>query len=383
MQRIRETVNMKPIPIHVASAIVILTMPSGLLADAQAQPTAAVIVSELLMREDSLHALSLEYRTVRREVAPTVSGGYVRRVVAARRPNWFMRDNGHGHDQLHWKDDPFRKTMVIDPNGWRLLSHLNRVVDDGPPWTGAEAPADPEGELIFQALCWWPYPHWNPPEVFGRRWAMRSLMKADRYTLRKECEDFNGRLCLVLEVPNLDVLWLDRERPSCVLRRDVYNPETGSVAMRFEFNDYKQYMPHVWLPGSMRNVQFDSYAHTPALRERRVIDSTFLISNISVNDDVGDEAFELDLPPGTVRRNASIAGEERFEPLTDDQADHLASIINWGKRRYTVNDQMDGRYGYKNTISFLLGFVFAWFLCGVALRFKFQGLSAIVDRLRV
>ena len=275
-----------------------------------------------------------------------------------------MRDNAHGHDQLNFTDDPFRKTLIVGPNGWQLLSHVNRWLEEGPPSVGSRPPEDPAGELIFRALCWWPYVRWSPPDIHGRSISMRVLLQDERYALRNATDVVDGRKCLVLEVPNVDVFWLDAEQPSRVLRRDVYNTETGSLGARFELSEYTQYQQNVWLPGRIRNAQFDSYAHTPTLRQRRVVDATFSVRNIEINDDVDDRMFHMELPPGTVQDAA--AEEQRYlKPMSDGQSDHLASIVKWGKQFYATDEMAGG--GYRDVCMSGAGVVVGFSVCWLVL----------------
>ncbi|MGH9550759.1 MAG: hypothetical protein ACRD3W_15365, partial [Terriglobales bacterium] len=300
---------------------------------------AASIKKVLLERDKNLYAIALQYREVgRRGTSFSAPGEYIRRAVAARSRDLFMRDNGHGHDELHWQDDPFRKTLVIGPDGWKVFSHVNRIVDDGHPF-GGRFPARESvyalvgQELVFRLLCWWPYEEWTPPDLYGRSISMKKLFEDWRYALRADLEIVDGHNCVVMEIPGVDAFYLDSAVPSCTLRRDLWNTETASVASRFEYGEYKRYGADIWLPGRIRNVQFDANAHTATLRQRRVVDSTFVFSNILVNDEVDAGNFQLELPPGTVRNATVEESRERggsyWEALRDGQADHLASLVEW------------------------------------------------------
>jgi hypothetical protein len=296
--------------------------------------SAGALAKELSDQHDSLTALSLVYQQEPISQPDKPAGGYSRRFVAASRPGFFFRDNGHGHDAMSWSDDPFRKTLLITPTQSTLLENLNRILIELDTKHSGPAPPDLEIELIFRALCWWPFTDWSPPKIYGRPWSMSSLLRGGAYGLRPRKEPVGSRPCHVLEVKDTDVIWVDCEGPRCVLRRDIYNPATRSVASRYEMADYRDAGDGVWLPGRLRNLQFDTNAHTPSLRARVVIDATFLIHDIKVNGAVDPGTFRLDLGPGTMR-NVVSKGEERFEPVRDGQAEHFQSILEWS-RKYAI-----------------------------------------------
>lgn len=253
--------------------------------------SAADLAERLMVRDEKLRALALIYTEVPQDRSGRPEGGYLRRAIAARAPNWFMRDNGHGSAQMHWRDDPLRKCIYISPNRVLTFTPLNRVIHEGKPVSAGSAPAEAVEELIFFVLCWWPFSDWPEPEVYGRKWSMHSQMSSGEYSLRPALESVLGGACYVLEVPGVDVMWLDSEQVDCMMRRDVLNTETGAVAARLEFSDYQQRADGVWLPGSFWRIQFDSYAHIESLRKRRVIDARFLVSYSFINEQVDESVF--------------------------------------------------------------------------------------------
>jgi hypothetical protein len=323
---------------RIVLAMLCVLMGTGAVPDPQAgSPSTAreaiglgALVKELIDQHDSLTALSLVYEQEPTTERGRPAGAYTRRLVAACRPGFFFRDNGHGHDRMRISEDPYRKILLVTPTEATLLETLNRVLYEADMKHSGPAPDNIGIDLIFRALCWWPFANWSPPEFYGRPWSMSSLLKGGAYSLRPQQEAVESRPCYVLEVKDTDVIWVDCERPRCVLRRDIYNPATRSVQSRFEMTDYREAGDGIWLPGRLRNLQFDSNAHTPSLRARVVIDAKFLIHDIKVNGAVEPGTFRLDLEPGTVHRVVSH-GEERFEPVRDGQAEHFQSILAWSR----------------------------------------------------
>jgi hypothetical protein len=318
--------------------------------------SAGALAKELADQHDSLTALSLVYQQVPYSPPGGRTGEYARRFVAVRRPGFFLRDNGHAHDGMSWLDDPLRKTLLITPTESALLENLNRVVTELDIKHSGPAVIDLQTELIFRVLCWWPFTDWPPPDVFGRPWSMSSLLRGGAYVLRPHKEPVGSRPCYVLEVKDTDVIWVDCERPRCVLRRDVYNPATRSVGSRFEMTDYRDAGDGVWLPGQFRNLQFDAAADVASFRTRVVVDGTFLVHDIKVNGAVDSGIFRLDLGPGALRKVVS-KGEERYEPVRDGQAEYFQAILKWSRGFAARPDASDARLPSRVWLFGLVGLV--------------------------
>ena len=289
-----------------------------------------LLAKTLIDQHDALNALALVYQEVSASRPGQPDGAYLRRFVAASRPGSFIRDNGHGHKRLHWLDDSKLTTLLVTPTESTLLENLNRLVKDLKYEHRGPAASFMEGELIFDVLCWWPYTDWPPPEIYGHANSMSALLKEKAYRLLPRKESVQSRPCYILELNDVNTIWIDWERPRCVLRREVYSPGTRAVASRYEMMEYREAGDGIWLPGRFRSMRFDPNAHTPQLRERVLVDVTFLVSDVKVNHDVPPETFRQNFSPGTVRKVVS-AGMERYEPVRDGQAEHFESILRWSR----------------------------------------------------
>jgi hypothetical protein len=77
-------------------------------------PNMEELVALLQHRDKELRAFAGIYFEIPPEgIHRNVSGGYLRRAVAFRKPRCFFRDNSHGHSSLAWQFDPFRDTLLI------------------------------------------------------------------------------------------------------------------------------------------------------------------------------------------------------------------------------------------------------------------------------
>lgn len=281
----------------------------------------------LIRHHDALTAVSLVYTSVPASRKGQPKGAYWRRAISLSGMGMFKSDNSHGHKRRPWHLDPTRKTLVITLSESTLLENLNRsmVVLDSD--TG-EAPVSIQEENFLAVLCWWPFINWPPPQRYGHAYSMRALLNEESYRLCPEKQLVGSRPCYTFVVNDILTVWCDCDRPECVLKSERYDPTTKAVDARFEMRDYEEVGENIWLPKEFQIVRFDSNAHTPQLREKVVFDSTFLVSNIKINDDVDMSIFRQEYAPGTVRVSRSKE-EIQYEPIVDGQLDHFNSILNW------------------------------------------------------
>jgi hypothetical protein len=285
----------------------------------------------LASRDAKMHAIAIEYEEIPRNVPGKPVGSYSRRVVAARAPSWFMRDNGHGHKLMHWEDDPLRKTRYVAPGRVLLFTNLARTLYEKTSPSKEHASREPTEELFFQVFCWWPFTDWTAPTINGRKWTMESLLADGKYKLASAPQIIRGISCLILEDPGSDTLWIDALKPDCIVQREVFDSESGFRMARYEFDDYAEFEDGIWLPSTFRSIQFDPYASTEALRSRRVIDTTFQLKVLAINEAVDDTYFNLTLPPGSVRRTDDKK-TERYVLLSEGEEEFAQDLLQWLRR---------------------------------------------------
>ncbi len=280
----------------------------------------------LIRHHDALTAVSLVYRSLQ-GVEGQPEGNYWRRAISVSGKGMFKSDNSHGHKRLPWQYDPIRKSLLVTPSESTLLEHVNRSTVNLDSNTGDAI--DPiQRELIFEVLCWWPFVDWPPPQRLGHVYSMRALLNEESYRLLPEKALVRGRPCYTFIVNDTVTVWCDCDLPERVLKSERYDPKSQAIESRFEMMEYEEVADNIWLPKKFRIVRFDSYAHTPQLREKVVYDNTFLVSDIRVNEDVAKSDFRQDYAPGTVQVSRSKE-EIQYEPIVDGQLDHFNSILNW------------------------------------------------------
>lgn len=317
------------------------------------------VARTLIRHHDALTAVSLVYTSVPTSRKGEPAGAYWRRAISVSGTGMFKSDNSHGHKRLPWRHDPSRKTLVITPPKSTLLENLNRsmVVLD---YDTVEAPNSIQGENFFDVLGWWPFINWPPPQRHGHAYSMPAMLNEGSYRLLPEKEVVGSKPCYTLIVNDRLTVWCDCDRPECVLKSERYDPTTKTIDSRCEMMEYEEVGDNIWLPRKFRIVRFDPHAHTPQLRAKVVFDSTFLVSDIKVNDAVDVSVFCQNYSPGTVREVRS-SGETRYEPVVDGQREHFNSILEWCRLGSNQRAEIQDRWSDPLLIfgvSFLVG-------CGV------------------
>ena len=293
-------------------------------------PEGDAVVAALVGRDTELRAFAATYRELPRDARDGIVGGYRRRAVAFRAPDCFYRDNAHGHSRLDWRQDPMRKTLSIFHGRGTLLENLNRVVVEDDLSGSTAAPFDVQGELLFDVLWWWPYTKWPSPLSYGLPWSLSTLLRSGEYHAQEEPANIAGRRCIVIGKPGRDVIYVDAAPPHCVLRREIFSEETGALAWRCNLGGHTHHGGNIWIPAWFRSQRFDSFATSKSAQARLVVDTKFEITEVRVNDEVTDEDFQIEPPPGTVRREI-IRGEERFQAVTPGQSDHARAMAEWAR----------------------------------------------------
>jgi hypothetical protein len=87
----------------------------------------------------------------------------------------------------------------------------------------------------------------------------------------------------VLEYPGYDRLWIDTERGCALLARETHSSRNGALVQRIELSGHREVAPGIWLPSSIRNIQYDYNAVSEEGRRRRVIDAVHVVLGMSVS----------------------------------------------------------------------------------------------------
>ncbi len=321
--------------------------------------SATDLARRLTRHHDALNAVSIVYSSVPESLEGKPAGHYWRRAVAVRRNGMFKSENSHGHLGLPWVNDPIRKSLIVTPSGASVLDHLSRTLVDIDP--RVDDPLNSaRKELIFDLLCWWPFADGNPPQNYGYDYSMPKMLEPRSYRLLSKRQLVRSRLCYTFIVNDILTVWCDCNRPERILKSERYDPDTGAIDSRFEMMEHEEVGDNIWLPKRFRIVRFDTNAHKPQLRKRVVYDATFLVEDITVNEDVTESNFQHMYSPGTVRI-VRLPHQIQYESITNGQLAHFNSIVKWcrfGSSRATpVHQRKRGNSLLVFMLSFLVGCV--------------------------
>ena len=142
----------------------------------------------------------------------------------------------------------------------------------------------------------------------------------------------------MIEIPKVDSIWVDTANAHVVRRRELFDNETGALASRIEYGDYREIGTDVQVPMLIRISEFDYAAQFATDRERCVNRLDFRILNAQSNERVDipamAAAFRL---PGTMQMTLRYEDEkllqDEYELIAEGEEDHARSIVLWGRKQ--------------------------------------------------
>jgi len=276
-------------------------------------------------------ALSIEYRFTSSAMGNVPAGQYVRRVIAADRRGHLLFDNAHGHVMTEFSDDPSRRITFVYPTGLEIMSPLSRVVRRYPAPSRVPLLRGLPGELVL-LLGWWPFRDLSESDILGSGLSVEAVENNNSYVLRPRAEVVDGHSCDVMEIPNVDSLWVDTANGYVVRRRELFDRETGALHRRVEYRDYRFIGTDVQLPMALQASVFDSRAQTLRERERRVNRIDFHIINAESNENVDVVAMAASTRlGGTIQK--PLKDEDEYELITEGEEDHAHSLVLWARKQ--------------------------------------------------
>ncbi len=320
-----------------ALAVVFLTATrTGWLAAADHTPGATLSAPELRAKLSEclqrIRSFRVVYRSYGYDPERFPAGTYLHRVVVAKAPYSLYHVSAHGHDALDWHDDYYQQRAYITRDHLYNEFPVNRSYFDHEMKPSEGLPGTLPGEFFFLATGIWPLTAREPPRPDGRPYMLSEVAASEEYSIvRPRQELVDGRWCHVLERPGYDRLWIDAERGCALLARETHSQLNGAMVQRIELGDHQEIKPGIWMPKTMRNVQYDWLCPDEAGRKRIVLDGTFRILEIGVND-VEDEIFQFDPQAGALLDN----GVNRPRQVREGGLDHLDDLLLWARKNASV-----------------------------------------------
>jgi hypothetical protein len=317
--------------------------------------TAGQLRTALAEGQGKIRSIRIAYRSYDYGDGKFPKGTYSHREVQARAPYNLLHVSAHGQEGLDWREDPFQQHSYLTA-GHVVTEHpMNRSFaeydfrpEDGLPGTLPQ-------EFFFTATGIWPHFGWRPPRPGGRAYVLREVAAEPEYRVVRPVQELvNQRWCHILERPGLDRLWLDVERGCALLARETSLKVGGPLVQRIELGGHRQVADGVWLPGWMRNIQFDFNAPTEEGRRHVYRDAMHIVLEASANRDADVPTFHA--RPGELR----LAGEGMPMQAVPGGQDHLDDLAQWIVRHAVIaKSKHDSLPAYLAAAAALV-FVLAW-----------------------
>jgi hypothetical protein len=199
----------------------------------------------------------------------------------------------HTNSEVGAKDDPQHGISLYDGVSFNAAYPLERVYEVSVKKALPVYTIKVRGNPVQECLGWWPAADTSePPEFDGRPFFLRASAPPRRSKDRPGTEEVHGRRCLVVEVDDLDVLWIDAATGN-LMRRVHYFDASRRFAMEYDLSDFRPVAAGLELPHLLirRFVQNEP-------REVRA-ENRYAVSGYEVNN-VTEAAFAYTPPPGTL-----------------------------------------------------------------------------------
>jgi hypothetical protein len=129
-------------------------------------------------------------------------------------------------------------------------------------------------------------------------WLPSALVNySSEYRVRPQEEVVEDIPCLVIERPGVDTLWLDKARPTLIVRREVTWGKEKPLRERTTNRKFQEMEPGLWLPLEQEQQVFCALELGKETWNQVDYTKRNVISKLEVNK-VDDSIFHLMIPPG-------------------------------------------------------------------------------------
>jgi hypothetical protein len=290
-----------------------------------------------------VRAWCVEYESARKTLTGKLEESYVHRKVAAKAPNQLLIWNAHGTPWLDWRDDPFQQRLVLN-SGTAIHDWVFDRKFRSWPWASdGLLPGSANQEFSFLILGWWPFNKTRTPTLGDMPVSFPALARSLNYVVNPWQEFIKGRWCHILEYPGRDKWWLDCERNCTIVARELYYPKNGLRWQRIETSQYRQIQPGIWAPLEFRNMIFNTSMRNPEdAKEVTLLDATFKILDVRLNEQVRDELFRFKPLPGSIQFTKQGVFKQEFPGA----ADCFDNIIAWTQKHYELSSSSSHDTGF-------------------------------------
>jgi hypothetical protein len=309
--------------------VVVFLVSPGLVGGVAEPPRAVLGATELRTRLvkplEPLKSIYVSYESHTYDPTMFAPGTYLHRELAAMAPCYLWHVSAHGHAKQAWNADPLMQRTSVSTARWTTEIPVNRAYFGDALQPHDPLPGSMPFETYFLATGIWLLGDRPPPRTGSHPLVSQEVAVSDEYSeVRPAQEQFDGHWCHVLERPGRDRIWIDVERNGTVMAREWCSPQNGAVMQRFEMGDHREFLSGVWLPGWIRNIQYDYRSQRKSEQRRKLKDARLDIIETKVNG-LDESFFDFRPPAGAVR----IAKGSRPKQTHPGGLDHLDDLVSW------------------------------------------------------
>lgn len=173
----------------------------------------------------------------------------------------------------------------------------------------------------------WPLSHRPTPRPHGIPHMISDLAQSRDWNVAAGLESIRGRLCLIIDVAGgRERIYVDREVPACVVRRDLMSETSTKLLMRWELEEHRQVAAGVWLPLKVSRLEFSDDGNGKS--RNPVAEDLLSVNTLAVNSATSNRSI-YPLPSGALELIpiSSPAGEPA--QVREGGSDLLDHYSNW------------------------------------------------------
>ncbi len=288
--------------------VILVISAATLLADDEAPPphlaavySLAEIRAGVASSRERLRSLMAEFNTTGRATEPGArQSDSVRNVVAARGIKRY-HESAHFTANIPWELDPNRHQVYFTGKTLDVFYPVSRYYETSEKNATLNYSWKVRREFWWECLAWWPPDDDTRPFKKIPLFLLHEVLAQEGAKVRPRQEQVDGAWCHVVEVPDLDQIWLDPQIEFAMRLRKWSGGEPGTYRVWYEFSDYQEAAPRIWLPWTIHRV-----VHAPLKsnggKQPILLDTDAKVVRVQVND-LPESLFQFTPPPGTLVQN--------------------------------------------------------------------------------
>lgn len=196
----------------------------------------------------------------------------------------------------------------------------------------------------------------SPSQKLSRIMLPESIKKqAKEVRLRPQLETIDGHQCVVVEIPEKDILWLDPQIGFLCRRRQVYQ-KPGVLFAEYRNMEFKQWLPGLWLPLKQVVVRYNLDSDPPEYHGKvRYVERNYVM-RIQLGN-VPDELFVVPVPESGLIYDHIRGVQYRKYPAGTKPKDALNMSITLARDEAGVTARMWSRP---------IVYIVCWSMIGIA-----------------